>query len=247
MAKTQKYDDDLLVEAVIKYSESFKGKIKATELAAWAAKNIPGLEGVRDYMFLRTAKVCDPRTKKVKEFPRPCTIRMREINESRSVAAEMHSNVLLKSSDVNDFFYLKQQEQREVILKTREQMDTLCTRNLYLERENKAIQMENKRLHELTTRLNEQLKKLEKDKDKIESYASKIMKITDEEQRKRALKEIGVMENGFSLTKNLESLTLKMEEAFSISRAISGENSEKKDTGNTNFVNGIIAGINIDE
>lgn len=56
MARTQKFPEDLLLEAVVKYAEVEKGKIKATELAAWSALNIKGLEGVRDYHFMRPVK-----------------------------------------------------------------------------------------------------------------------------------------------------------------------------------------------
>ena len=37
MARTQKFPEDLLLEAVDKYEEADTGKIKATELAARAA------------------------------------------------------------------------------------------------------------------------------------------------------------------------------------------------------------------
>lgn len=51
MAKTQKYSEDQLLEAVVKFSEIEKKKIKATELAKWCRDNIEGLEEVRDYHF----------------------------------------------------------------------------------------------------------------------------------------------------------------------------------------------------
>ena len=53
MAKTQKYSEDQLLEAVVKFSEIEKKKIKATELARWCRDNIEGLEEVRDYHFTR--------------------------------------------------------------------------------------------------------------------------------------------------------------------------------------------------
>lgn len=51
MAKKQKIDNDLLLEAVVKYANICKGKIKYKELAEWSMANIPGLEEVKDYMF----------------------------------------------------------------------------------------------------------------------------------------------------------------------------------------------------
>ena len=64
MAKTQKYDEDQLLDAVVKYAEIERKKIKATELAKWCRNNIEGLEEVRDYHFTRpirekvSAKYC---------------------------------------------------------------------------------------------------------------------------------------------------------------------------------------------
>lgn len=52
MAKTQKYDEDQLLDAVVKYAEIERKKIKATELAKWCRNNIEGLEEVRDYHLL---------------------------------------------------------------------------------------------------------------------------------------------------------------------------------------------------
>ena len=63
MAKTRIYNDDILIEAVEKYSEQHtSGKIKATKLAEWAQQNIIGLENVRDYHFLREITYKDPKS-----------------------------------------------------------------------------------------------------------------------------------------------------------------------------------------
>ena len=59
MAKTQKYSEDRLLEAVIKFAEIEKRKIKATELAKWCRGNMEGLEEVRDYHFTRPIKEKD--------------------------------------------------------------------------------------------------------------------------------------------------------------------------------------------
>ena len=37
MAKTQKYSDDLLLTAVIRYADLFPGQVQASKVAAWAA------------------------------------------------------------------------------------------------------------------------------------------------------------------------------------------------------------------
>lgn len=85
MARTQKFPEDLLLEAVVKYAEVEKGKIKATELAAWAALNIKGLEGVRDYHFMRPVRNKDSKTGKQTAGKKNCTLRMEEINRARSL------------------------------------------------------------------------------------------------------------------------------------------------------------------
>ena len=93
MARTQKFPEDLLLEAVVKYAETEKGKIKATELAAWAALNIRGLEGVRDYHFMRPIREMDSRTGKQTLIKKSCTLRMEEINRARSLTESVKRNV----------------------------------------------------------------------------------------------------------------------------------------------------------
>ena len=66
MAKTQKYSEDKLLEAVVKFSEIEKKKIKATELAKWCRNNVEGLEEVRDYHFTRPIKSKDEKSGKIK-------------------------------------------------------------------------------------------------------------------------------------------------------------------------------------
>ena len=82
MAKKQKIDNDLLLEAVVKYADVCKRKIKYKELAEWSAANISGLEDVKDYMFSRSMVETDPITGKKKQRERPCTVRIKEINAS---------------------------------------------------------------------------------------------------------------------------------------------------------------------
>lgn len=139
MAKAQKIDNDLLLEAVVKYSDICKGKIKYKELAEWSAANIEGLEEVRDYMFSRPITETDPSTGKKKSQDRPCTIRIKEINASRTVTADIATNILIQASNVEVFMSLPRAEQRRAILSTREQVTSLTQRNIYLERENKRI------------------------------------------------------------------------------------------------------------
>ena len=59
MGKTQKYTDDQLLEAVIRYAEHYKGKIMLSKLAEWTAKNMEGMEEIKSYMFSRAGVVTD--------------------------------------------------------------------------------------------------------------------------------------------------------------------------------------------
>ena len=103
MARTQKYTEELLLEAVVKYAETERGKIKATELAEWAGANITGLEGVRDYHFMRPVREKDPQTGAVTMRRKPCTVRMDEINRARNLTAQISRNALLKASTIEEF------------------------------------------------------------------------------------------------------------------------------------------------
>ena len=76
MAKTQKYDDELLLEAVLKYSNQYKGIIKATKLAMWCQDNIPGLKGVEYYHFMRPTQELNPKNGKLEKKKKKCLRRV---------------------------------------------------------------------------------------------------------------------------------------------------------------------------
>ena len=103
MAKTQKYSEDKLLEAVVKFSEIEKKKIKATELAKWCRNNVEGLEEVRDYHFTRPIKSKDEKSGKIIERPKLCTLKIEEINNSRSLTASINKNLLLRASNIDTF------------------------------------------------------------------------------------------------------------------------------------------------
>ena len=62
MAQKEKYTEEQLMDAVVKYSETVSGKIKITELAKWAADNVSGLEGIQAHNFRGKRKVINKRT-----------------------------------------------------------------------------------------------------------------------------------------------------------------------------------------
>lgn len=232
MAKTRIYNDDILIEAVEKYSEQHtSGKIKATKLAEWAQQNIIGLENVRDYHFLREITYKDPKSGQKKSKKRPCTVRMEEINSTRNVSAAMEGNVLLKAPNVDSFFQLPTSNKRKCIMATREQVENLVARNIYLERENKLINAENKRLYKLLSEMDQKLANVMTIKYVLNKKLNQYIAVTNEEQRRAALEKIGLSEGEISLRKNVESLSVDIEDVFSISKAIKSTK-EKQHKGN---------------
>lgn len=218
MAKKQKIDNDLLLEAVVKYSDICKGKIKYKELAEWSAANIPGLEEVKDYMFSRPVIETDSVTGKKKHQDRPCTIRIKEINASRTVTAGIATNVLIQASNVEIFMSLPRVEQRRAILSTREQVTSLTQRNIYLERENKRIVSADEDLKTFAAELEARLLTVAETHELLKKQINYIRKFTDAAQRRQALEQIGITEDGFQLLVNQEAL--QIEAAFSFGNAI---------------------------
>ena len=133
MGKEQKYSEEKLLEAVVKYAGLHKRKIKTTELAAWASMNIDGLEGVKDYHFTRDVTETDPKTGEKTTRPKECKKRINEINRSRHTASEIHNNPLLQASNVDAFLELPPHDQRYWILETRKQVGRLVAENRKLQ------------------------------------------------------------------------------------------------------------------
>ncbi|MBQ6856589.1 MAG: hypothetical protein IJO13_05755 [Lachnospiraceae bacterium] len=241
MAKTQTYRDDLLVEAVERYATQYGGKIKATELAKWARKNIPELESVKDYHFVRSSMVRDPKTGKKVPIERPSGKRINEINQSRMVASGIEANPLLRSSDIDAFLKLPLNEQRKVIVAAREQMDALISRNIYLEREHKILLAEQGRIEERLTSIDERIFEIS-DAEKTLSLTMKhLTAVTDEKLRQEALAMIGITDDYISLKKNVESLSVKITEIFSIRDSIKGI--MKKTDSENELIDSVMDGI----
>ena len=227
MAKVQKYSDSLLLEAVIKYADQYPGKIYASRLANWASLNVPGLEEVREYMFLRPLIVKDPKTGKQKQRLRPCTERIAAINASRTLSSNIKSNTLLYSSNIDAFFQEDIPHQRALIIQTRSQMDALIRRNTYLEQQNKVLYAENHRISSLVDALNKRLSGLAADQGKLSKQVALLLKTTDEEQRKKMLSSMGVQDGSFDLARYIDSLHQDLDSLFSISQTI---NTKSKDS-----------------
>ena len=202
MAKTQKYSEDLLLSAVIRYADVTSARIKASELARWASANIPGLEGVRDYHFTRPSKG-------TVQGKRPCTLRMEEINALRDTPTALKLNRLLYSSDLDEFFTLGRDRQRKLILGAREEVSELKRENRTLVKENEDIKKENSRLEAQNKGhdVNEgELEVLRKELGRLEKAIHMLCMNFGEERCQKSLEEMGILNGGISLQAYVRSL-----------------------------------------
>ena len=207
MARTQKYTEELLLEAVVKYAEAESGKIKATELAAWAAVNISGLEGVRDYHFMRPVRERNLQTGVVMVRHKLCTVRMEEINKARSLTSQISRNTLLKASAIEDFMKQPGFVQRRQIAETRETVGRLAAKNESLSRANEALRAENKSFRKGMERLTEDIRRLQDTQGRLTKQVMYLMKAADEKSRKEALTDMGLSDRSVDLdvyTRSLE-------------------------------------------
>ena len=207
MARTQKYTEELLLEAVVKYAEAESGKIKATELAAWAAVNISGLEGVRDYHFMRPVRERNLQTGVVMVRHKLCTVRMEEINRARSLTSQISRNTLLKASAIEDFMKQPGFVQRRQIAETRETVGRLAAKNESLSRANEALRAENKSFRKGMEQLTEDIRRLQDTQVRLTKQVTYLMKASDEKSRKAALADMGLTDRNVDLdvyTRSLE-------------------------------------------
>ena len=207
MARTQKYTEELLLEAVVKYAETGRGKIKATELAEWAGANVTGLEGVRDYHFMRPVREKDPQTGVVTMRRKPCTVRMDEINRARSLTAQISRNTLLKASTIEEFMNQPGFIQRSQIAETRETVGRLAAKNESLSRANEALRAENKSFRKGMEQLTEDIRRLQDTQGRLTKQVMYLMKAADEKSRKEALADMGLSDRSVDLdvyTRSLE-------------------------------------------
>ena len=220
MARTQKFPEDLLLEAVVKYAEIEKCKIKATELAAWAASNIKGLEGVRDYHFMRPVREVNPRTGKQAAIKKPCTLRLEEINRARSLKESVKRNVLLRSSAIETFMDQPDYVQRRQIAETRETVDRILAKNSSLTRENDSLHVTNRQLKAEVTVLSEKVEALSRIQTLLSRKVLFLMKATDEASRKAILAEMGIADQGIDLDTYTQSLSLDIRNVMDINKAV---------------------------
>ena len=255
MARTQKFPEDLLLEAVVKYAEAEKGKIKATELAAWAALNIRGLEGVRDYHFMRPIREMDSRTGKQTLIKKSCTLRMEEINRARSLTESVKRNVLLKASTIEAFMDQPDYIKRRQIADTRETVDRILAKNARLTRDNVSLHVTNRQLKAEVTALSEKVEALHRTQTILSRKGLFLMKVTDEASRKAILAEMGIEDLGIDLDTYTQSLSLEIRNIMDINRAVTrhaatyGSIPDEAEDGKSNvsLSDSVIAGLYLGE
>ena len=248
MAKTQKYSEDQLLEAVIKFSEIEKKKIKATELADWCRRNIEGLEEVRDYHFTRSIKEKDEKTGKMIDRPKLCTLKIEEINKSRSLTVSINTNLLLRASNIDTFMEQPDAAKRKMIVETRETVDKLLTRNGNITRENEALKAENKSMKSDILIMTDKIDTLQKAQDKLIKQVSYLMKATDEAARKEILAQMGIEDGSVDLNTYSESLQQELSEVIDINKSLRKYLSETNEvydtkTEQTNITSDIMSGL----
>lgn len=216
MGRTAKFSEDLLLDAVIQYSDFCKTKIKATELAEWARNNITGLEDVNDYHFTRPIK--NPETKKQEK--RLCTQRLEEINTARDIRKQENRNVLLSSVNIDRFYELSEREQRNEISKAREIVSKYHSSNAYYKKKYDIMNQILSEYAQKVSELEEKLRTITKKQSFIDRKISALLKDNDEKAIRNKLKEIGITDGDFDLKKYQNSLRLEVEEMFNIEKVI---------------------------
>lgn len=220
MAKTPKFPDEKLLEAVVKYADQHRGKIEATKLARWASENIEGLQGVEDRHFMRPEEKKDPKTGKIIKTIKLCTAKINELNAARNTITVMNTNVLLKSANVDKFFGFPVHEQRRLILETRKQVDQLIAENRSLRAENNAVAAKTQAVSTKVKSVEEDIKELRADHAKLLILVTRAMDAFDKDERKKMLASIGVCDGMFDLDTYADSLTQRVEEISSLNSII---------------------------
>jgi len=216
MAKTQKFSEDILLEAVIKYSESYKGKIKTTKLAEWCKGNIEGLEEVKDYNFTRPIREKNVKTGKVRERQKSCTIRINDINKTRNINTMVNTNVLLRSSNIDAFFELSLSVQRKLVVETRETVDTLLAKNSKYKRENDTFRSINKEQELQIQSINNLINSVQKKHTILEKQVRYLIRNVDENERRRMLAEMGIRDGSIDINDYKKCIEKDMSEMFNI-------------------------------
>lgn len=237
MAQKKIYTDEQLMDAVIRYSESFPGKIMISQLVKWTSENMPEMEGIQPHHFRRKNKRTDKAGRTVL-VNNEAFERINQINTMRSATKAVKSNLLMQSADPDAFFRLPKSLQRKEILEMRGSVEQIISDNTLLSERNKILTAENRELACQNAELGKSLEKIRDAQRAIDRKLSTIIKAVDEEKRVEVLREMGVLgieDGGFDLERYVNSLHEEITDAFSIKDAVkafkklSSKGSEKED------------------
>lgn len=216
MGRTAKYSEDLLLDAVIKYSDYCKSKIVATELAEWARCSIEGLEDVRDYNFTR--KIKDPKTGH--QIEPEHLKRINEINIARSIHRKTDKNTLLSTTNIERFYELSLRQQKEEIAEAREIISEYRSSNNYLRKQNDTFKHVVSEYIAKVEKIEKIVKEIKSKQAVVDKAIIKLVKENSEVHIIEKLKEIGISDGDFDLIKYNESLKMTVDEMLDIDKAI---------------------------
>ena len=224
-----------------------KKKIKATELAEWCRNNIEGLEEVRDYDFTRPIREKDEKTGKVIDRSKLCTLKIEEINKTRSLTASINTNLLLRASNIDTFMEQTDIVKRKMIVETRKTVDKLLVQNGNIVRENEALKSENKSMKIDILKLTEKIDKLQIVQDALSKRITYLMKATDEAARKEMLSQMGITDKKVDLDVYSESLQQKLSEVIDINKTLRRYLSDvdEKEEKTSDITSDIMSGLNL--
>lgn len=206
------------------------------------------MEDVRDYHFTRSIKEKDEKTGKMVERPKLCTLKIEEINKSRSLTVGINTNLLLRASNIDTFMEQPDAAKRKMIVETRETVDKLLTRNGNITRENEALRAENKSMKSDILIMTDKIDVLQKAQDKLIKQVSYLMKATDEATRKEMLAKMGIEDESVDLNTYSESLKQELSEVMDINKSLRKYLSETDDASDTkekqtNITGDIMSGL----
>lgn len=244
MAKTQKFTEELLLDAVVRYAEVEKNKIKATELAFWSRNNIEGLEEVRDYHFTRHIREKDEKTGKIKERVKLCTQKIEEINKARSISMSVNANLLLRSANMDAFFNQSDAQKRKIVAETRETFDEIASKNAVLMRTNEALRAENKVIKRDLKVIEDKITYFEKRMNILNKQVKYLMKVIDERERREMLAQMGIKDEEIDLDKYIHSLRENLKDIMNINTSLKHYvSSQDSVEGEADFVDDLLSGI----
>ena len=216
MGRTAKFPEDLLLDAVIKYSEIVKTKIKVKELARWSSNNINGLEGVKDYHFTRLQK--DSKTGEYKK--RLCAQRIEELNVVRNTRQRENKNVLLSTVNMNLFFEQDRRIQAKEVQEMRDIVSEYRRTINFLRQQNEYYRSLLKEISEKMGVFEVEIKEIMKKQRVLDKKVAEVRRCLNDENIRAQLELIGISDGNFDLVKYNEALKTGVSELFNIEKAI---------------------------